>query len=88
MCIPLGYALGVLSTWNGRELCSFMGRGLARSRVLGVFHAIIHNFSAPSWERGYDNFAPDPIVVNKREKLLSRNESESVSESDVITEYM
>jgi hypothetical protein len=63
-----------------------MGRGLAGSRVLGVFHAIIHIF-LPSWGRGCDNFAPDLVVVNKEKKLPSRSESESLSESDAITKY-
>lgn len=76
MCVPLRYALGVWSTWNGRELCSFMGRGLAGSRVLGVFHAIIHIF-LPSRGRGCDNFAPDLVVVNK-EKNYSRETNPKV----------
>ena len=43
--IPFGDAVGVLSTWDGGELGRFMHCELPRSRVLRVFHAVIHAFA-------------------------------------------
>lgn len=43
--LPFGYTVGVLTTWYGGELCSFMHCRLTWSRILRVFHAVIHAFA-------------------------------------------
>lgn len=65
--IPFSYTLGVLSAWSGGKLCSFMHCWLPRSRVLRVFHNVIH-VSAPAGVQ-FTNVCFSVVLVNKESFL-------------------
>lgn len=67
--IPFSYTLDVLSAWSGRKLCSFMHCGLAGSRVLRVFHNVIHVSAPPGVQ--FTNVCFSAVFVNK-ERCLAR----------------